>query len=215
MHGGHDAVAQLQVQLQAELDSVDAKIAAVRERSRLKAAAAKATSRSARRRRRRGDEVASARGEGGGCTQRSARGPAPLPTRAVYESEVAALTARRMRKPWSQSVMGSVMHRAQLPGYSSASGACKWGDHGPPDQPEYKPRAIDPKTIADMAPREGHFSNGAPSTLAAYEAPNTDMSEFIQACIPLPQFVRCGPGFKSGTKGGTFAEVQGKWAAGV
>ena len=110
--------------------------------------------------------------------------------------------------------MQSVMHKAELPGYVAATGACQWGD-GPPDQPEFKPRKIDPKLIEQCRPRSGHFSNGAPSTLARYEAPWTDLSDFIDACIPLPQFVRHGPGFKSGTKGGTFAEVKGKWAAGV
>ena len=110
--------------------------------------------------------------------------------------------------------MQSVMHRPALPGYVASTGACQWGE-GPPDQPEYKPRAIEPSLLADCAPREGHYSQGAPSTLARYEAPWTDMSEFITACIPLPQFVRHGPGMKSGSKGGSFAENKGKWSAGV
>ena len=131
----------------------------------------------------------------------------------------AALSARslRRRRPWASGVMDSVLFRAELPGYSHAAGTSLWGE-GRPDQPEVKPRAQDKSLIQVMSPikNAGHHCSGAPSWQLNYQQPATDLSEYIDACIPMPSFVRTGPALKTGgERGSNFADIKGKWSAGV
>ena len=129
------------------------------------------------------------------------------------------LSARSLRRhrPWASGVMDSVLFRAELPGYSHATGMCLWGE-GRPDQPEVKPRAQEKSLIQVMSPikNAGHHCSGAPSWQLNYQQPATDLSEYIDACIPMPSFVRTGPALKTGgERGGNFADIKGKWSAGV